>query len=189
MGTLDSREYDRLVKRNFAPYSKGHRAMYEIATGRLIASKRRIFEAGFGIGWGLDYMLAAGIVAEYTGCEPNEDSFNYVDKRLGVDPRVNLVNIPFGEDAFHQLFDTEAPPFDVAFCIEVIEHVPMDRQADFLKYLHDMAPRLFFSTPDMHKVPKEGVRTTDKWAQMLSDSGWDEIHIDTRNWTHLFDCS
>lgn len=35
MGTLDSREYDRLKGRNFKPYTQGHRNMYELPLARM----------------------------------------------------------------------------------------------------------------------------------------------------------
>lgn len=185
MGTPDSREYDRLVERNFEPYSKGHRMMYLRAIERMgnIAGPRgaRVIEAGFGIGWGVDQMLAQDVLKSYVGYEPNKNSYLYVANPLKTHQRVDdlvLFNLPFEANL--------DPAFDFAFCIEVIEHVPMDRHLDFLKGLHKMAPTLFFSTPDIRRAPEEGVRTTEAWRDMLREAGYGLVRIDPREWTTLY---
>jgi hypothetical protein len=186
MGTPDSREYDRLVGRNFRPYSKGHRRMYEEAIKR-IASPSRIFEAGFGIGWGLDKMVEANVIKEYIGCEPNEDSFNYTFSRHGNRQGVFLVNRGFPDS-------TQDPPlnanFDHVFCIEVIEHVPSEDHLNFLRELRELSRGgvLWFSTPDIRKAPKEGVRTKDDWLGLLKLAGFKRVNVDTKSWTYLYEC-
>lgn len=192
MGTLDSREYDRLKARKFKPYSAGHRAMYEkaIAITKQEHGTADIFEAGFGIGWGLETMLGAGVVNSYVGCEPNSDSFTYTNGLLSKYSHegIWLKHEPFSASLAATLLSDGVAPFDVAFCIEVIEHVPMDEQHAFLRGLWDMAPTLFFSTPDINRVPKEGVRTTDEWVRMLHKAGFEKVEVDRTQWTHLFTC-
>lgn len=194
MGTLDSREYDRLKGRNFKPYSAGHRAMYE--KGVAITQRdheggtANIFEAGFGIGWGLEYMLAKGVVNSYVGCEPNADSYNWTGKQVVKYNHEGLwlKHAPFSPSMAEDLVRQGVAPFDVAFCIEVIEHVPMDEQLAFLKGLYQMAPTLFFSTPDIDRVPKEGVRTTAEWSKLLHRAGFRSVEVDRSQWTHLYVC-
>ena len=199
MGTPDSREYDRLKERGFKPYSKGHREMYEKAIRDMNTwggygnpppsplkhpAGARVLEAGFGIGWGLDRMLHESVLRSYVGYEPNKDSFDYVKGRYLPGGPVDLLflNLPFEPNL--------DPAFDVAFCIEVIEHVPMDKHEAFLAGLRQMAPVLYFSTPDSHKVPREGVRTMDQWLAMLLRVGYDsrKLHFDDSEWTTFYRC-
>jgi 2-polyprenyl-3-methyl-5-hydroxy-6-metoxy-1,4-benzoquinol methylase len=187
MGTADSREFDRLKERNFRPYSQGHRNMYHIAIGDLRARGfgeghgARILEAGFGIGWGLDQMVEGGVLGQYAGYEPNEDSFNYVKERYATHPKwgdMLLLNLTFEANL--------DPSFDAAFCIEVIEHVPSVDHLTFLRGLYHMAPVLYFSTPDAKRVPSEGVRTDKEWVELLSLAGFASIIYDTSNWTTFY---
>lgn len=208
MGTPDSREYDRLKDRNFGPYSQGHRNMYELAIKDLgkngfgygqptllgedvpltspTYTSARVLEAGFGIGWGLDRMMdVPGLLHSYVGYEPNRDSFNYVKGRYPEASvhggRMLLLNLPFEPNL--------DPAFDVAFCIEVIEHVPMGDHAAFLKGLHTMAPVLYFSTPDYNKVPSEGVRNKGAWLDLLAGAGFSAVLYDESNWTTFYRAS
>jgi 2-polyprenyl-3-methyl-5-hydroxy-6-metoxy-1,4-benzoquinol methylase len=185
MGTPDSREYERLVKRGFKPYSYGHRRMYEIAIDRMKPGAR-VFEVGFGIGWGAERILDSGKSIVYEGCEPNKDSFNYTEGRIRHVAGVNnagLHNKPF----FAGL--AANAPYDYAFCIEVIEHVPMEDHVGFLRDLKALAPVVFFSTPDIVKAPTEGVRTKDEWVSILREAGFTSIEVITRHWTYLYVCS
>src|SRR5262245_33601462 len=84
--SLDCNEYLALMRRRGKDYSKGHRIMYEVPIVALTGQRRRILEAGFGIGWGLERMLRADIVETYVGYEPNIDSFNYVIQQHGNKP-------------------------------------------------------------------------------------------------------
>lgn len=193
MGTLDSREYDRLRARKFRPYSLGHQRMYTKAI-ESIGSPADIFEAGFGIGWGLEQMLSAGVVNSYVGCEPQVDSFKYVDKTVIPErwPRAEgiwLRHEPFSGTLVTELLSEGIAPFDHAFCIEVIEHVPMDDQQAFLGDLYNMAPKLWFSTPDIRRAPKEGVRTAEEWKAMLHQAGFEQVDVDASEWTTLFACA
>lgn len=184
MGTPDSREYDRLKERNFRPYSKGHRYMYEEAIRQISAREDgpvTILEAGFGIGWGLERMIESGIVLTYLGCEPNKDSFDYVAGRIVPEATYELIHAPFTRDL-------TAKVFDYAFCVEVIEHVPMDAHPEFLKALRDRCEVLYFSTPDKQRVPKEGVRTTAEWVRLLNAAGFSNVTVDKSKWTYLYRC-
>lgn len=179
MGTLDSREYDRLVERNFGPYSEGHRKMYDIPIAKLAGRQYSIVEAGFGIGYGLDRMIDAEIVDRYVGYEPNADSFRYVRDQWPQSDGMILVHAPF----------SRCPdPQDIGFCIEVIEHVPMDDHAAFLADLRASCERLFFSTPCVKMKPNEGVRETDEWVAMLRAAGFASVSVDKSQWTYLYEC-
>lgn len=194
MGTLDSREYDRLKARGFKPYSAGHRAMYEIAIQEIKAAEGTadIFEAGFGIGWGLEAMLGAGIVNTYVGCEPQVDSYNYTEGQVTRNwPKhegIWLRHEPFGPVLAEDLTADGVAPFEFAFCIEVIEHVVPAGHLRFLQELRRLAPVLYFSTPDIDKVPKEGVRTRKEWEALLHEAGYESVQVNTNHWTYLYTC-
>lgn len=187
MGTPDSREYDRLVERGFKPYSMGHRRMYEKAIFHLLGEKRplHIVEAGFGIGWGLDQMVEAGIVRRYTGFEPNRDSFNYVAERYAGKAGWDGANMALLNEAFPPGAVAEGFA-DATVCIEVIEHVPMDDHANFLRALRSLAPVLYFSTPDIRRQPREGVRTASAWGALLEYVGFTRVDIDASEWTTFY---
>lgn len=194
MGTLDSREYDRLVDRGFKDYSKGHREMYLRPISHIIRERRGvpIFEAGFGIGYGLKQFLGAGIVRNYVGCEPQVDSFNYTVGEMARRPddveKLNLIHSPFS----HDLAKTHAGGFEHAFCIEVIEHVPPEGHLGFLEDLKRvLAPgngsTLWLSTPCIKRNAREGVRTTEEWEAMLR-SLFGYVEVDRSQWTYLYRC-
>lgn len=182
MANLDSREFDMLKRRGFRDYSVGHQRMYTFPIDRLRGKRYRIFEAGFGIGFGLRKMLEADIVERFIGCEPNLDSYNYTFGLFGTRPEVTLHHCPFGQPVL------PTPPADHTFCIEVIEHVPADAHAEFLSLLRACGPRLWLSTPDIARQPREGVRTTEEWEAMLRAAGFDKVDVDRSQWTHLFAC-
>jgi hypothetical protein len=176
MGSLDCNEYENLRRRDFREYSLGHRIVYETPIKLLTGKKRTIIEAGFGIGWGLDKMVEADIIADYVGCEPNADSFKYVNGRHGGKPNIKLNHEPFKRGfGFAQH----------VFCIEVIEHVPMEKHAEFIRALRESGQTLWFSTPCKSKVPSEGVRTTEEWTKLLKQNGYSDVTVHKEQWTHL----
>lgn len=177
MGSLDCNEYASLVRRKFADYSLGHRIMYETPIKLLTGKKRTIIEAGFGIGWGLDRMIEADIISDYVGCEPHPESFQYVFNRHGGRPGIKLNHEPFGRGFGHA---------DHVFCIEVIEHVPMERHAAFIQALRESGKTLWMSTPDVERVPSEGVRKASEWKGLLKAGGYSEVTTHKEQWTTLF---
>lgn len=185
----ESREYDRLVGRKFKPYSSGHRAMYTTAIEgiKLVGMEAHIFEAGFGIGWGLQQMLSEGIVRSYVGCEPNIDSYKYVAEEPGLNLEGKM-GVSLIHGSFDQvLADAYSGSFNEAFCIEVIEHVPMDQHLEFLIALRQMAPRLWFSTADKTKS-REGVRTVGEWTTLLKQARFETVKVNASHWTYLYEC-
>lgn len=176
MGSLACNEFENLQKRHGAEYSLGHRLMYDTPITLLTGRKSKILDVGFGVGYGLDRMIAADIIDRYVGFEPNPDSFNYVKARVGH--RYELVQEPFVK---------AVPGFDHVFCIEVIEHVEMDKHARFLSALRSSTVRtLWLSTPDVRNVPSEGVRMAQTWKTMLNDAGFNDVTVHTEQWTVLF---
>lgn len=177
MGSLDCNEYENLLRRRGANYSAGHCVMYETPIKLLSGKRRSILDVGFGIGWGLDQMVKSEIIGNYTGFEPNADSFNYTAKRHRDSEGVELVHGPF----------KRVPKRDHVFCIEVIEHVPMSGHAAFLADLRASTEKtLWMSTPDVRKHPGEGVRTWEDWRAMLDESGFDNVTVHREQWTVLF---
>lgn len=197
MGVLDSREFDRLKERNFGDYSEGHRHMYlsairQIAVASMAPNSASIFEAGFGIGYGLKEMLKAGVVGRYVGCEPQLDSFKYTLTEAakaaeGDDhDRLTLIHSPFTEHAA----GVYGGEFEHVFCIEVIEHLPLDQHAEFIANLRAMlAPggTLWLSTPCKKRNAREGVRTTEEWEAMLC-AEFRYVEVDRSRWTYLYRC-
>lgn len=182
MGTPDSREFDRLKERGFGPYSLGHRRMYEkaIATMRSVGpTPARVLEAGFGIGYGLGEMDKAGILAAYVGYEPNRASFIYTKAKYQHGDNMLLLNVPF--------LPNLDPLFDFTVCIEVIEHVPTEDHLTFLTGLRTMAPVLCFSTPDITRQPREGVRTAGEWLDLLARAGFGYVRMDSAEWTTYYE--
>lgn len=177
MGSLDCNEYENLRKRGFKPYSAGHRMMYDTPAKLLSGRKRRIVEAGFGIGYGLETLLDAGAIGTYLGFEPNRDSFGYVHEKHGGLSGVELRNTGFA---------TTGETFDHVFCIEVIEHVPMDGHAEFIGVLRRSGKTLWMSTPDVKTHPHEGVRRPDEWKAMLKAGGFNDVTVHCDQWTVLF---
>jgi cyclopropane fatty-acyl-phospholipid synthase-like methyltransferase len=178
MGALDCNEYDNLKRRNFEPYSDGHQVMYEVPIALLANKRWTICEAGFGIGWGLGRMIEEGIVAQYVGFEPCADSFEYVRKIHHGNEQLTL---------HKRGFEYPGQKFDHVFCIETIEHVPMDGHAKFLSDLRKTTGRtLWFSTPDIRKHKTEGVRIWEEWKTMLHEAGFRDVTVHREQWTVLF---
>jgi hypothetical protein len=96
---------------------------------------------------------------------------------------VHLIHTPFSLDIV-----TRTPPFNHTVCIEVIEHVPLQNHLSFLRDLRMLAPSLWFSTPDIDKVPREGVRKTRDWVDLLRDAGFHDVEVNQEHWTYLFHC-
>lgn len=183
----ESKEYDRLVGRRFKAYSLGHQKMYTKAIDQIKPGTSRVFEAGFGIGFGLVKMVEAGILERYLGCEPNQKSFDYVRAMTFSPADIVLMHEPFSQVMADRVTVKVGSRFDEAFCIEVIEHVPMDQHLEFLIALRQMAPRLWFSSPDKNKS-KEGVRTIKEWTTMLRQARFETVEVDTSEWTYLYQC-
>lgn len=195
----ESKEFDRLVGRGFRDYSVGHQRMYTTAIERIKADHEgpvNIFEAGFGIGFGISKMLEANIINQYAGVEPNKKAYEHVALRntypsghqgmgMANDPRFMLANCEFNQAFADDL--SRMAMYDEAFCIEVIEHVPMHLHLQFLIALRQMAPRLWFSSPDKKKS-REGVRTTAEWTTLLRQANFKTVTVDQSNWTYLYEC-
>lgn len=186
-----SREYAKLKRRGFRPYSEGHRIMYEhpLALIRQVNRTTRrpyIVEAGFGIGYGLARMLEAACFNHYVGFEPDRDSFNYTAKEV-VPARMRdcttLLNEPFSPESFEGYADH-------AFCIEVIEHVPLEDQEEFVAGLREVLlpfGTLWLSTPSMERN-EHGVRETGDWLNLIRRSGFTRSVVHDDQWTTLYVC-
>ena len=166
-----SNEYRRLQRRDFKEYSLGHQKMYTVPIELLknVTAKYRILDVGFGIGFGLERMLEAGIVESYVGVEPVADSFAYVREKFGSLPNIRLVN-----DDWLTVSETNLEPADYVFCIEVVEHLPEQVVGPFLRKLARFTKRaLFLSTPDCERS-SHGTRTERQWIGALSAAGLKE---------------
>lgn len=179
MVSLECDEYGNLQRRlrkGNGDYSLGHRLMYETPIKLLTGKKRNIVEAGFGIGWGLDRMIEADILASYVGYEINAAAFNYVNQQYGEREGIQL---------HHEAFTT-TPGGNHVFCIEVIEHVPMDQHTHFIRMLRGSGNTLWLSTPDKDRVASEGVRSVHDWKAMLKMGGYSDVVAHEEQWTTLY---
>lgn len=183
--SLDCREYQAAKRRQFRPYSLGHRLMYETPLTLMTRSDRSrerfaILEAGFGIGFGLDRMVETGVIGRYVGYEPDNESFAYVAERHGKRDGIELRHAPFEA--------TDVGGFDHAFCIEVIEHVPPEKHQGFLVGLRKMTVgTLWLSTPDKARSA-HGVRTVDAWLRFIRAAGFHDVTVHQEQWTTLYVC-
>jgi 2-polyprenyl-3-methyl-5-hydroxy-6-metoxy-1,4-benzoquinol methylase len=197
MPAEQSREYQALKRRGFKPYSRGHQLMY-LAPLTLMervsahhpanraAEPYRILEAGFGIGWGLDQMIARGLIGRYLGFEPDSESFDYVAGRMkGYDNlNIELVHRPFE----HGIAAYADERFDHGFCIEVIEHVEAVDHLPFLQALRAaVSGTLWFSTPDRMRS-NHGVRAASDWRILLHEAGFGSVTHHPDQWTDLYIC-
>lgn len=185
-------EYQALVKRNFGPYSSGHRLMYDIPISMLKNSdcqnKYSILDVGVGIGYGLEQMLRAGIVGVYVGFEPDECTYKYVaprsELRYDYTADVRIIN-----KQYPQITREYAPlGFDFSFCIEVLEHIPLVEMSEFLSSLcTNTVHTLFLSTPNVAKN-SHGVLSPSETRSLLNEAGFDQVTIMDKQWTDLYIC-
>lgn len=177
-------EFQALRRRGFRDYSKGHQRMYLWPIEILRSGGRRytILDVGFGIGWGLERMLEAGIVQTYVGIEPVAESFQYVEERCRGRPDVKLI-----QGNWLTLNEGVCKPADFTFCIEVVEHLATSDVHPFLSKLRRFTlQNLFLSTPDRHRS-RHGTRSTDEWISALTLAGFRAAAISTQ-WTTFFLC-
>lgn len=186
---LEAREFRELRRRKFKPYSAGHQAMYEVPIALMKRNERSkpaylILDVGFGIGWGLDRMVEEGVVSSldrYVGYEPDRESFDHVAGRHGKRSGVTLINERYGA--------ASGLPFDHVFCIEVIEHVALHAQGDFVAALRAASHggTLWLSTPDSDRSD-HGVRPAREWHAMLKAAGFANVVVHQDQWTTLYTC-
>jgi len=185
-----SREYAKLKKRGFKPYSEGHRIMYDFPLQLLRRVRRSerpldILEIGFGIGYGLDAMVEGKVIRDYIGYDPDQGSFDYVSNRYKDDTKIHLYHRPFEYDPSMRCHA------DHAFCIEVIEHVPPGAHLQFLvdisKCMKDRGT-LWLSTPCEVRVPEHGVRPEHEWVDLIKKAGFKNCTVHRDQWTNLYIC-
>lgn len=181
-------EYQALVKREFAPYSNGHRLMYDIPILMLKNSdcqvRYDILDIGVGIGYGLEQMLRARVIKEYIGFEPCKETYDFMWPKA----EMHL------DDCKVQIFNDSWPVTkgavcgaDYSFAIEVIEHVPLVEHRRFIWELKESTLKtVFLSTPDACKS-EHGVREKADWRRLLKEIFGDVVVIDTQ-WTDLYIC-
>lgn len=184
----DLNEYRALIKRNFAPYSSGHRLMYDIPISMLKNEEGKrydILDIGVGIGYGLEQMLKAGVIKEYIGYEPCKETYDFMwskaSMHLHPPAKVTIVN-----DSWPVSKGCVCGA-DYSFAIEVIEHVPLMDQRRFIWELKEATSNtVFLSTPDGARS-KHGVREQKDWLRLLKEIFGDVVVIDTQ-WTDLYIC-
>lgn len=183
-------ELQQLNKRKGMPYSRGHQIMYDAPIKLLSDSRHAILDIGFGIGYGLFNMIPMRIIKRYVGCEPDADSFDYVNnKRIdykemleGDRTEINLFNLQFSDLAVRE------NEFDYTFCIEVIEHMEEGALHNLLMKVHGCTRDAFFmSTPDPDKSP-EGEWTMTYLINTLRQFQFNPVVV-TSQWTNLWICN
>lgn len=161
-------------RRNWQPYSSVHRGVYEKAKQSICAhaeTTRRVpraLEIGAGIGFGADLLRA---YADLTLVEPN--------------PRCQQHLHTKGWAAMKSL-DEVTGTFDVATCIEVLEHLPPIEVPAFLRRIRDLAPWAIFSTPN-RKKNAHGRRTVLEWKHTFAENGWASFIAEEQSSTLYFE--
>lgn len=177
-------EYQNLLKRNGAPYSRGHQIQYLAPIQMMEGGKWDVLEIGFGIGYGLEEMAKAGVLNLWYGVEPCNDSFQHVWNKFNDRPAFALA---MEKRPWSECVKTTSEVFHFAFCIEVIEHIPMDEHVSFLSSIVPFVRKnLFLSTPDKSKN-SHGVRTEKEWLDVLDQAGWRAVAWATC-WTTGYIC-
>lgn len=166
-------EYAQLRERKGADYSAPHRWVYEEIC-KNVAGKA-VLEIGAGIGYGSRRMMEVG--ATVTAVEPDMDSYIHVRKTL---PHLQAHNLPFQEFRADRLFD-------VATCVEVMEHLPAIEVHPFLLQVRQVCKELYLSSPD-RKINDHGVRTPNEWRIALKAAGFVVMSIKKNKWATLIHC-
>jgi len=152
-------EYDNLVARGFKPYSEWHRAIYDGAFELYHHNESTItiLDAGCGIGYGYESMVNHRVMGVYVGVDPDKQSIDYCKQKF-------VSNATFHRRGFMSF--EEQYEFDLAFCVEVIEHVDENDRSAFLKKVVQSAKVAFISTPDVTKNA-HGVYTPSRMIDLL----------------------
>jgi len=187
-GVTFGNEYEQFIERGLKPYSVGHQRMYS-APIDLITSpveptatslkKANVLDVGCGIGVGYRMLRDAGIIGSYLGIEPDPKCVRYMKDTY---PEADVIEEFWMDVPEGQLFVA-----DFTFCVEVIEHVPLDDLGRFLEKLREHTRRnLFLSTP-LRENSEHGLFTKDGWVAKLCASDFRVAVVDWQ-WTTFFLC-
>lgn len=178
MATPGESELTLLKKRRGRDYSYGHQKMYTGPIQLLSRKPTDVLDVGSGIGWGLDQMLAEGVVQRYVGLEPDRLSFEYTQSKFESNHRVEFHNTDL------QSWEDDRV-FSHVFCIEVIEHLD-----DRLSFLRELARRtvrnLFLSTPDNRKS-SHGDTSPVELVPLIQKAGF-RVAVVSHHWTDFYLC-
>lgn len=162
-------EYEHLVERKFQNYAPMHQAMYKVVVELLRDKPASILDIGFGIGYGLEQLLAANCISEYTGVESDKQSFEYVFNKFKKE-KIFLCNYDWVK-----LPENLIRPHDFTLCIEVIEHIDQKNVKEFLAKLAEYTSKyLFLSTPDKN-TDAHGLYTKEELRFWLGSWGFTDI--------------
>lgn len=173
-------EYRAHLKREQQPYSAGHQVMYEVPIAMMRGTKQEILDVGFGIGWGLDRMVRAGVVDKYVGYERDYESYNFVRKRYKGQEKIKLRR---------ETFFGCSEKFQHVLCIETIEHVQSPLHADFVGALREACRddgTLWLSTPDRTKSVHGVLKKADALALLRGQ--FSEVASLEDQWTTMYVC-
>lgn len=168
-------EYEHLLSREGKQYAPMHRAMYKTIVELLRDKPAKIFEVGFGIGYGLKLLLNANCVESYMGIEIEKRPYMYVKQNV-EDEKTTLLNQDF---LTTDVTDYKKYNFDFALCIEVIEHLKDETEAItmLVKLNKFVYGTMFMSTPKK-ETDVHGKFTGKQIREMLTISGWKFVEIE-----------
>jgi len=179
-------EVEAMEKRGGALYSYGHRMMYEAAAKLISNYPRILLEVGVGCGYGLEVLDRNRCVRSYLGIEPVLKDAQYLHDRYGEDNRIKIVCEEW-LDVSDEDFETMLPVgADFTFCIEVLEHIPVEDWLPFCEKLCQHTNNtLFFSTPNS-ETNSHGVATPKVWRELMLEAGFDNCIRVEAQWTTFF---
>jgi ubiquinone/menaquinone biosynthesis C-methylase UbiE len=143
-------------------------AAYQLAVQRYLQPGERVLDVGFGLGYGLDIMAAAG--GRTTGIDIDDTAVNNARRLVKEASGIEEVRaydgkvIPYPEKSF-----------DIVTCIDVIEHVP-----DYERLLREMVRVsrgvVFVSTPNRRpEYTRRDGRPRNPWH--LREWTYDEFQV------------
>lgn len=131
----------------------------------------RVCDLGCGDGHLLDAIVAAGVPCEYWGVDPAAESLDALRRRHPHEPRLA------GTVTTSELAERELPPMDVAFLLEVVEHLSDQKLDEVLRSAHRVLRPggvLVVTTPNRENIQRESTVCPDcgcvfhRWQHMRS---------------------
>jgi 2-polyprenyl-3-methyl-5-hydroxy-6-metoxy-1,4-benzoquinol methylase len=138
-------------------------AAYQLAVQRYIRIGDRVLDVGFGLGYGLEIIVAAG--GKPSGIDIDYKAVNYAQRLVKVFSGIEEIRVYDGENIpYHD------KSFDIITCVDVIEHVP-----NYLRLIEEMVRvsknTVLISTPNRRsEYTRRNGRPRNPW------------HL--REWTH-----
>ena len=163
--------------------SYGHRAAYLGPAAIMAHQPCSVIDIGCGDGVGYHALVTHQALGSYFGIDISPAEIEK-GQRLLVDQHKhktvcgNWLEYP----------EKDLEPADFVFCVEVLEHVPLDLRKMFVEKCVRFAKKnIIISTPPADRNP-HGKLTIPECLELLRSSGLDVVPIDVQ-WTTMYVCS